>query len=73
MKLAAVTLGNVEMPVLQNARALKTHERLYVHKPKDTDVALKDAEIVQEKEEGEEEEGEEVAPPPSKRTRKTRS
>ena len=70
MMLLAVPLGNVEMPVLQNTRALKTHERLYVHKPKDTKVALKGAEIVKEQE-GEEKEGDTA--PAVKRRRMTRS
>ena len=48
MKLVAVTLGNIEVPVLQNIRSLKAHGRLFVHKPKETKVALKDAEVVRD-------------------------
>ena len=46
MKLVAATFGNIEVPVLQNVRSLKLHVRLCVHKPKETKVALKDAEVV---------------------------
>ena len=46
MKLVGTKADDITIPVLQNTRAIKLHERLYVYKPKDAKVVLKDAEVM---------------------------